>query len=205
MLPTTPDAALSVVTSNAVLSALLPKLQSTAVAIALPKFRFTSSYQERMRAALQETGLTAPFEGSLCFGGEGGCNGKVTDVIHKTVIDVNEQGVEAAAVTNTVTLSRASSPLGTFGVPVLFLANHPFQFFIYEDEEDLVLFEGQVGNPGAAIETETPNLDIQHASPTFWSDTFQVEPKLPDSKAPLRRYTALFGLAAVAVVSVLLC
>lgn len=160
------------------------QLSMQRVALALPKFRFESTYEENLKSSLIALGLERVFQGGLCFGGEAGCNGKVSEILHKTVIDVNEQGVEAAAVT--ALFARLSSPLGEPEVPILFLANHPFQFFIYESEEGLVLFEGRVEDPGATKEPETPNLLSQHADTGFWKDQFDVEPREMSGASSLR-------------------
>ena len=151
----------------------LDDLETARVALAIPKFKFESIYKENLLEALQHIGLTAPFDGGLCFGGEGGCNDRVSDIIHKTVIDVNEEGVEAAAVTALV-LDRGM-PLDN--IPVLFLANHPFQFFIYESQEDVVLFEGYVSDPGSTYTAETSALNAQHGDADFWKESFNVDPR----------------------------
>lgn len=154
---------------------LLSGMESTKVAVALPKFRFESVYKENLKESLQSIGLKSAFEGGLCFGGEGGCNAKVSEVIQKTVINVNEEGVEASAVTAVMVDRGAPVP----DVPVLFLANHPFQFFIYESEEDVVLFEGRVGDPGSTYTVEDPSLGAQHNDESFWTDSFNVDPRSP--------------------------
>ena len=162
----------------------LAGMENTKVAVALPKFKFESVYDENLMSSLKKIGLTAPFERGLCFGGEGGCIAKVTKVIQKTVIDVNEEGVEAAAA-SAVVVDRSAPPPD---VPVLFLADHPFQFFIYEHEEDLVLIEGRVSDPGISYDVQEPALDAKHDDPDFWIDSFNVDPKSPkdDSSAIFR-------------------
>ena len=61
----------------------------------------------------------------------------------KAVVEVNEEGSEAAAATavlfmrscNLVELIRS------------FIADHPFLFFIIDQRADVVLFTGRVNNP----------------------------------------------------------
>jgi len=76
----------------------LSDLTWTRVAVALPKFRFESEYSDSLLKALQATGLVAPFKGGLCVQ-QDSCNDFVGLIIQKTLIDVNELGMEAAAVT----------------------------------------------------------------------------------------------------------
>ena len=71
----------------------------------------------------------------------GGC---LSRVIHKTFIDVNENGTEAAA---------ATDPSMTFGMirfprpPRIIRADHPFMYMIVEKQQNLVLFTGLVNDP----------------------------------------------------------
>ena len=97
---------------------------------------------------------------------------------------MNEDGVEAAAVT-VIVLVPSSASVGPEEPPevVLFLADHPFQFFIiYEtnNDEDLVLFEGRVGDPGIPEGSSAP-LTATHSEATFWKDLFFVEATLPQT------------------------
>ncbi|KAF7067781.1 hypothetical protein CFC21_073624 [Triticum aestivum] len=64
-----------------------------------------------------------------------------SDVIHKAVIEVNEEGTEAAA--STLMHVAAPSP----PPPVDFLADHPFAYFIVEEATGTVVFAGHVLDP----------------------------------------------------------
>jgi len=156
----------------------LPQLERTRVAVALPKFKIESTYEEDLVAALKTLGITAPFEdGGLCVLANGNCSSYIDKVIQKTFIDVNEDGVEAAAVT-LISIIRSAQPDRDPSEPVLFMADHPFQFFVYESSHELMLFEGRIGGPGIpkeeGVEEDEPAapLDAVHSDADFWSANF---------------------------------
>ena len=68
-----------------------------------------------------------------------GKNLYIGEVLHKAVVEVNEEGTEAAAVTSIGI--RATS------LPPQFVANRPFFFVIRDDETQTVLFIGTVVDP----------------------------------------------------------
>ncbi|NLO10245.1 MAG: hypothetical protein GX129_10330 [Clostridiales bacterium] len=65
---------------------------------------------------------------------------KISDVMHKALIEVNEEGSEAAAVTVVEVALTAESPME----PLTFIANRPFMFIINDDVMDTILFMGKV-------------------------------------------------------------
>ncbi|KAF7010085.1 hypothetical protein CFC21_024551 [Triticum aestivum] len=65
----------------------------------------------------------------------------LSDVIHKAVIEVNEEGTIAAAVSMRVAYWASPPP------PVDFVADHPFAYFIVEEATDAVVFAGHVLDP----------------------------------------------------------
>lgn len=140
---------------------------SSFVALALPKFTFESEYSSALQSALADLGLESPFQTGLCVYADDACTTSVDKIIQKTVIAVNEQGVEAAAVTALIGRNFPFFPDGS----TEFLADHPFQFFIHSG--DVVLFEGNVVFPES---DGVAPLDVgTHASPDeFWSNAFGV-------------------------------
>ncbi len=66
----------------------------------------------------------------------------LSDAIHKTYIEVNEEGTEAAAVTG-MEVGAASDP----GEPKEFVADKPFLFLIRDTQTELIHFTGIVLNP----------------------------------------------------------
>ncbi|KAF7020723.1 hypothetical protein CFC21_033785 [Triticum aestivum] len=65
----------------------------------------------------------------------------VSEVVHKAVVEMNEEGCEAAAVT--VDDYECVPPPPT----VDFVADHPFAFFIVEETSGTVVFAGHVLDP----------------------------------------------------------
>jgi len=108
----------------------------------LPKFQF--SYENNMTDAFRALGLEEALgmgaDFSNMFDGPGG----ITDILHKTYIDVNEKGAEAAAVTAVV--------IGWSVVPVINL-NRAFLYTIRHIETGSILFIGKVGKPGYPVES----------------------------------------------------
>jgi len=79
----------------------------------------------------QLSGVASGFAGNLF----------VSDILHKTVIDVDEEGTEAAAVTAVMTMATSARP--PMEEPIEFNADVPFFFLIRDDETKTVLFVGE--------------------------------------------------------------
>jgi serpin B len=62
-------------------------------------------------------------------------------VEHKAVVEINEKGTEAAAVTN-VGVSVTSMPLRTS-----FIVDRPYLFVIRDDRTGTILFSGLITDP----------------------------------------------------------
>jgi serpin B len=69
------------------------------------------------------------------------------DVVHNAVIEVNEEGTEAAAVTITCGMGGAGAAMSRLPPRVDFVADHPFAYFIVEEETGAVVFAGHVLDP----------------------------------------------------------
>lgn len=108
--------------------------------LALPKFTMESELE--LAEELKAMGLTEPFAQGADFSGiTGGMELNISDVIHKTFINVNEQGTEAAAATAVVLREKAVA------VPMKFTADHPFMFLIVDASTQAILFMGRVTEP----------------------------------------------------------
>ncbi|CAF4960629.1 unnamed protein product [Rotaria sp. Silwood1] len=115
----------------------------------LPKFRMESTFQ--LNDILQQVGIKDAFiDYKANFSGiaseeHNRDNLYISKVIHKTFIDVNEQGSEAAAVTAVILDVR--SAVFPPPRPIEFKADRPFLFFIRESRQNIVLFSGRFMSP----------------------------------------------------------
>ncbi len=113
------------------------------VDISLPKFKMETSYQ--LIPYFQEMGMQEAFTNKADFSRMREKNDlKITDVIHKAFVEVNEKGTEAAAATAVVmgVKSAMISP-----EKKTFVADHPFMFMILEKETNTILFMGEFSKP----------------------------------------------------------
>lgn len=107
------------------------------------------SYMLEASKSMQDMGLTLPFMPNCQDLTEmvempSGLNLCVSKIIHKAVIEVDEEGTEAAAITATcVAFGSALSVRHK----VTFVADHPFMFMISEEATKAVLFIGAMVNP----------------------------------------------------------
>lgn len=110
--------------------------------LTLPKFKFGSSFM--MKGILESMGLTIPFSNNADFSGMLENESlKISEVIHKAFIDVNETGTEAAAATAVVmtfTTSMGNRP----APPKIFKADQPFIFYLKDTITGSILFMGKV-------------------------------------------------------------
>jgi len=112
------------------------------VDVELPKFKFESTYTTSvLKRALETLGLKRAFGSHADFPGFGGAS--IDSIIHKTVIDVNEKGTTAAAVT-----AMAMNAMSVIvEQPKKFVADHPFSFYLWDSESEAMLFMGRVYDP----------------------------------------------------------
>ncbi|CAL5204635.1 unnamed protein product [Lathyrus oleraceus] len=111
----------------------------------IPKFAI--SFGLETCDVLKELGLVLPFsEGGLTkmVDSVGSSNLCVSNIFHKSFIEVNEEGTEAAAASAAVVLIRGTMYVST---QLDFVADHPFLFLIREDLTGTIIFVGQVLNP----------------------------------------------------------
>ncbi|CAN8033017.1 unnamed protein product, partial [Ixodes persulcatus] len=110
------------------------------VTVSLPKFKLEAEYS--LKDNLNNLGITEMFSAQADLSGiTSDADLTVSDVVHKAVVEVNEEGTEAAAATGVVAVNRLS------GVPSLeFNVNQPFLFFIRNTQTQDLLFAGQLNH-----------------------------------------------------------
>ncbi len=118
--------------------------QTSSVNVFLPKFTF--EYEKKMNELLSDLGMEIAFNEYLADFSKINPNAQlyISKVKHKTFIEVNEEGTEAAAVTS-VEISLTSTGGGETGLFIRF--NKPFLFAIRETTTNAVIFLGKVENP----------------------------------------------------------
>lgn len=130
-----------------VLKGWLAKLdtqQPREIELFLPKFKVETGYD--LKAPFQNMGITDAFSPSNAdFTGMGWPKGEmfIGQIKHKAVVEVNEEGTEAAAAT-AVEMITKSMPY----FPV-FRADHPFLYLIRDNRSGAILFMGRLADPAA--------------------------------------------------------
>ena len=120
-------------------NAFAPKNQ---LIVTMPRFKF--SWDMKLNEVLQQMGIKKAFNVSADFSGiTKDMNLFISEVIHKTYIDVNENGTEAAAVTAIIMSTGESGP----DLRPYFTVNRPFIFAISEKTTGAILFIGEITNP----------------------------------------------------------
>ncbi len=118
----------------------LNKMNKQPVSIHLPKFQLTQKY--KMRRYFRNMNCDVPFMDKADFSNMTAEDVKLSEVIQKAYINVDESGTEASAATAIIGV-----PKGLNYTPKYFKANHPFLFFIKENKRDIILFMGRMSQP----------------------------------------------------------
>jgi serpin B len=121
----------------AVIENSIRNMREVVVEVNIPKFKIEAEYE--LNKQLSELGMKQVFTSEADLSGiDGKRDLKVDKVIHKAVIEVNEEGSEAAAAT-AIVIVEESLPIS-----YEFNANHPFMFFIRDNRNGMILFFGQI-------------------------------------------------------------
>jgi serpin B len=151
MIVVLPDAVDGVMAVGARLDAAeLSALQSAlragepkSLSLALPRFKM--SYKADLVPPFQKAGMTLPFDPVRAdFSGMTGGRARfaIGQIIHRAVIEVQEEGTEAAAATSAVmALTSAPRNQGSF------LVDRPFLYYMVDDATGAILFQGRVVDP----------------------------------------------------------
>ncbi|KAI5609882.1 serpin peptidase inhibitor, clade B (ovalbumin), member 1 [Silurus asotus] len=113
----------------------------TDIVVYLPKFNLEEKYS--LKELLEKMGMSSLFDPNAAdltgISSQGGLF--VSSVTHKAFVEVNEEGTEAAAAT-TLGLVECGLPREE-----LFMADHPFLFFIRHNSTKSILFFGRFRGP----------------------------------------------------------
>lgn len=120
----------------------IASLASKEVVLSMPSFTFKAAYE--LNKPLQELGMSAIFSGADFSGIDGGYGMlRVSKVVHKTFILVNEEGSEAAGATGISMDGGVALPPDQ----VVLNVDRPFLFLIRDRLTRAVLFLGHVVDP----------------------------------------------------------
>ncbi|MEX2598526.1 MAG: serpin family protein [Dehalococcoidia bacterium] len=108
--------------------------------LALPKFEM--EYEVQLEEILPGMGMEIAFGPGADFSAMTPNNPWIDEVKHKAIVEVHEEGTEAAAVTMVVMVE--SAPMGSFD----FTVDRPFFFALQDDDTGTLLFMGAVHDIG---------------------------------------------------------
>jgi serine protease inhibitor len=115
--------------------------------IGLPRFK--AAYRAHLKETLIELGMGRAFDGIRADFTDmiavPQANAYIHDVVHKAVIEVNEEGTEAAAATEVE--MRLTSAIHSPEEPFVMILDHPFFLGIRDNETGALLFIGSIVDP----------------------------------------------------------
>lgn len=122
------------------LSSIRDGMEITKVNFTFPKFKL--EYSREMSNDFKALGTHEIFNLGADFSGMTSNNISVSEVIHKAMLEVNEEGSEAGAATGTSWGRRRPAE----DREIVVTADHPFMFVIIDIRSELILFLGHVRN-----------------------------------------------------------
>ncbi|KAH6925768.1 hypothetical protein HPB50_009826 [Hyalomma asiaticum] len=121
------------------LSDIFVGLETAVVELSLPRFRVDLSVN--IKNVLQSMGVQDLFSHNADLSGIGGAKDLVVSAaFHKSFVEVNEEGTEAAAATAVVKKKKKKRIISV----TEFVVDHPFIFIIKCSDQDVILFAGSV-------------------------------------------------------------
>lgn len=105
----------------------------------MPRFKLEASL--KLKPVLTDLGAELAFSNEADFTGIGPEKLKIAEVIHKALVECDEEGTEAAAAT-AVTMMKCAAAMNP-KTPKIFRADRPFMFFIRNKNTGEILFQGR--------------------------------------------------------------
>ncbi|KAL3310240.1 Serpin peptidase inhibitor, clade B (Ovalbumin), member [Cichlidogyrus casuarinus] len=122
---------------------LVPNLVRTPVNFEIPKFRVESKH--KLKPILQAVGVDDLFSRSKAnLSGMSDLPLFVSAVEQAAVLELNEYGLEASAVTQMTIMSKS---LLTIMNPIPFICDQPFSFVLYDKQTNKIAFVGKYNRP----------------------------------------------------------
>jgi len=117
--------------------------------LAMPRFKV--AFKTSLVGVFQQMGMNRPFEQARAD--LSGITGRapseapiaIDQIIHSAVIEVDEEGTEAAAATGVSVVLVSTGPLAE-----PFKIDRPFFFYITDDATGAILFQGRIADPRKA-------------------------------------------------------
>lgn len=126
-------------TLNSILSKMTPRILN----LAFPRFKMTTEYEDELKQVLQQLNIRDLFSSQSNLAGFTETERLLVDVIlHKAVLEVNEDGTKASAATALIA-TRTGGSIN----PTTVIFNRPFIFFIRHKLTNTLLFAGTYRNP----------------------------------------------------------
>ena len=118
-------------------------LDPETVILSVPRFKIEAGFT--LRPVLCALHADAAFRDDADFSGISNEPSKISEVVHKAFVEVNEEGTEAGAAT---AVGMMAGGLGSRPPePIVFKADHPFLLFIWDRKTNAIYFSGRLVNP----------------------------------------------------------